>query len=83
MNITKIVVVLYIHKENRKIDIEIPVDITASELIVGLNTAYKLGMDTSNLSHCYLKTENPIALLKGNKQLYEYGLRNGTIINYV
>ena len=29
-----------------------------------------------------LKSENPIALLKGNKSLSEFGLRNGSIINY-
>ncbi len=79
----RIIAVLYLHRENRKIDIDIPLDISANELIIGLNSAYDLGMDISDLSKCCLKTENPIAFLRGNKKLAEYGLRNGTVINYV
>ena len=47
-----------------------------------LNEAYKLEIDTSNIKNCYLKSENPIALLRGNKTLAEYGIRNGTLINF-
>ena len=79
----RIIAVLYLHRENSKIDIDIPLDISANELIIGLNSAYDLGMDISDLSKCCLKTENPIAFLRGNKKLAEYGLRNGTVINYV
>ena len=56
---------------------------TANELVIALNQAYGLGIDLSDITKCYLKTENPIALLKGNKTLEEFGLRNGTIINYL
>lgn len=82
MNNDRIVAVLHWHKKGCKMDIDIPLDITANELIVGLNDGLKLGMDISDLSKCHLKTENPIAFLKGNKLLKEYGLRNGTVINY-
>lgn len=78
----RIVAILYWHKKGTKVDIEIPLDITANELMIGLNEGFKLGIDTSDLSKCYLKSENPIGLLRGNKTLREYGLRNGTIINY-
>lgn len=78
----KIIVILYLHKQNRKIDIEIPLDITANELIIGLTQGFQLEMDLDNLSKCFLKTENPIALLRGNHKLSEYDLRNGTVINY-
>ncbi len=61
-------------------DIEVPLDITANELIIGLNNAYKLGMYTDDIYPCYLKSENPIALLKGNKTLREFGLHNATLI---
>ncbi|MCL1976209.1 MAG: EsaB/YukD family protein [Firmicutes bacterium] len=76
-----IVAVLYIHKTNQKIDIEIPLNISANELLTGLNIAFDLGVDPDDISQRFLKTENPIALLKGNKTLAEYKLRHGTIIN--
>ena len=70
------------HKENRHMDINIPFDISANDLIVALNQALKLGMDTDDISQCHLKTENPIALLRGSKTLRDFRLREGTIINY-
>lgn len=68
--------------KHEDIDLEIPLDISANELVAALNAAYELGIDTSDMKNCYLKTENPIALLKGNRTLSEFGLRNGSIINY-
>lgn len=69
-------------KLNTDVDIEIPLNITANELIVGLNVAYNLGIDMSDIKNCYLKAENPIALLRGNKTLAQFGIHNGSIINY-
>lgn len=69
-------------KRNIEVDIETPLDITANEFVIGLTTAYDLHIDTSDIKQCYLRAENPIALLKGNKLLSEFGVRNGTIINY-
>lgn len=63
-------------------DIEIPLYITANELVVALNEAYDLKIDTSNVKNCYLKAEKPIALLRGNKTLEEFGVRNGTVIYF-
>jgi len=60
----------------------VPLDISANDLVVALNSAYDLNIDVSDVKHCYMKTESPIALLKGNKLLSEYGVRNGTIINF-
>lgn len=82
MDQERIIILLEIHQRNEQYDVEIPTDITANELIVGLNDAFHLGMDTSDTSKSYLKTENPIALLRGNKLLREYGLHTGSIINY-
>lgn len=76
------IIVLKIPKQNVVADLEIPLDISANELVLALNMAYDLGIDTSNIKDCYLKAENPIALLKGNKTLSEFGLRNGSVINY-
>ncbi len=76
------IVILNLLKRNFTADLEIPLGISANELVIALNTAYELGIDTSDIKNCYLKSENPIALLKGNKTLLEFGLRNGSIINY-
>lgn len=80
MDTNRVVVVLYIHKEDKKNDIDIPLDITANELIIGLDNAFNLGM--TNIEEYCLKIENPIALVKGNRTLRDFGFRNGTIINY-
>lgn len=69
-------------KRNVVKDIEIPLYITANELVVALNEAYNLKIDTNNVKNCYLKAEKPIALLRGNKTLAEFGVRNGTVIYF-
>lgn len=76
------VVVLHLHRQNKKHDIEVPLDITANELIMALNTAYQLGINFEGGERPYLKTENPIAFLQGDTLLREYRIRNGTVINY-
>ena len=76
------IIILNTKKRNFNVDLEVPLDISANDLVNALNTAYELGIDTSDIKNCYLKAENPIALLKGNKTLAEFGLRNGSIINF-
>ena len=61
-------------------ELELPVNITANELITALNQIYSLSMDSENIFQYYLKADNPKALLRGNKTLQEYGIRNGTEI---
>lgn len=78
----RIVVTLNLMKKGEMHDIEVPVDITANELLIALNQGYELGIDLKDITQCFLKTENPIALLKGNKTLSDYKLHNGTVINY-
>lgn len=63
-------------------EIEIPLDITANDLAFALNDAFILEMDTDNIFKCYLISENPIAFLRGNKTLAEYGIHNGSVIIY-
>ncbi len=62
-------------------DIEIPLSITVSEMLVALNKIYGLNIDIDNMANCYIKSEFPIALIRGGKPLESYGVRNGTIIN--
>ena len=67
---------------NRTVDIDIPTEITVRELLIGLNEAYDLNVDVSDVKQCYLKSENPICLLSGNKTIKEFGLHDGSIIYY-
>lgn len=76
------IVIFNILNRGVTVDLEVPLYITANELVLALDSAYDLQIDTSDIKNCYLKTERPIALLKGNKTLSEFGIRNGTIIYY-
>ena len=76
------IVIFRIEKQNQTVDLEVPLFITANELVMALNSAYDLQIDTSDIKNCYLKAERPIALLRGNKTLEEFGVRNGTVIYY-
>ena len=78
----KAVVVFKIMKRKKEYDLEIPLDISANDLVAALNTAFNLGIDTGYIKNCYFQAERPIALLKGNKSLAEFGVRNGTIIYF-
>lgn len=69
-------------KNKRETDLDIPITMSANELVIALNEAYDLEIDISDIKKCYLQAENPIALLRGNKTLAEFGLRNGSIIYY-
>lgn len=80
MNREKAIVIFKILNRNRSFDLEVPLNISANDLVLALNSAYDLGIDTANIKNCYLKAERPIALLKGNKSLEDFGVRNGTII---
>ena len=80
-NMNEKAIVEFINKnDNRKTELEIPINITANDLIIALNKAFNLEMDIENIFNCYLVAENPIAFLHGNKELSEYGIRNGTKI---
>lgn len=82
MDNKKAIVVLYLHKQNKCVDLELPLYITANELFHAINEAFRLGEDETQLRNCYLQAENPIALLKGNRTLEEFGIRNASIIHY-
>lgn len=80
----KQVAIIVFEIENRQEyhDIEVKLDITANELVHSLNVAYQLGINEEDITQVYLKAENPIALLKGNKTLEEFGVHNATKIIY-
>lgn len=76
------IIIFNITKRSFCTDLEIPLHISVNELVSALNEAYELGIDTSNAKSCYLKAENPIALLRGDKTLSEFGVRNGTVVYF-
>lgn len=78
----KAAVIFIMEEKGLEKDLEIPLDITAGDLVTALNKAYDLGIDTSDIKNCYLKTEHPTAFLKGNVKLSDLGVRNGTVIRY-
>ena len=67
-------------KKGESFDLEVPTTITANELLHSLNQGLQLGLNLSNSSQCYLTSENPIALLKGDVVLEEFGIHDGTKI---
>lgn len=77
-----LIVIFENKKINKEIDIEIPLHITADELIRSLNYALQLGINTDDIEKCFLRTENPIALLRGDKLIKDYHLHTGTKICY-
>ena len=82
MNKDKAIVIFNNIKTNTNVDLEIPLSISANELVEALNLAFDLGIDISDIKKCYLKAENPIAFLKGKKTLAEFGIRDGSVINF-
>lgn len=58
--------------ENNVEDFEVPLNITANELIFALKQRYNIDD--------FLSSENPIALIKGESTLEEIGIRDGSII---
>lgn len=76
------ILIFNITKRDFTTDLEVPLDISANELVAALNEAYSLGIDLSDIKNCYLKAERPIALLRGNKTLAEFGIRNGSVIYF-
>ncbi len=82
MDRDKAIVIFRIPSHKQEVDVEIPLSITANELVLALNSAYNLGIDTNDIQNCYLTAENPIVLLRGNRTLADFGVRNGTVIEY-
>ena len=75
-------VIMIFEHEGRQVDIEAPLSITANELIFGLNSGFGLNLDLSDPDNYFMRAENPIALVKGEKTLDELGLRNGSRIYF-
>ncbi|MBQ4221056.1 Uncharacterized ubiquitin-like protein YukD [Butyrivibrio hungatei] len=77
-----IIVLFRNSKNNKEIDLEVPGNLTANELIYGLNESFNLGINMDKPKQCFLRADYPKALIRGEKTLEELGIRNGTIIYY-
>lgn len=78
-------VVIFRRKMEEKIvdvDIEVPLDITVNEFITALNQAYELKIDMEDMSQCYLRCERPMVLLRGDRTLREFGVRDAMLIHF-
>ena len=40
-----ITIVLYFHRLRKQVDLQVPVNITATEFVIGINKAYNLGIN--------------------------------------
>lgn len=76
-------VVIFVNNENGdEVDLEIPLYITADELIKALNYSMQLNIDMENIEKCFLRTENPIGILRGDRLLADFHIHTGTKICY-
>ena len=80
MSVNKAIIMVNMIKTGDSYDLEVPVDISANELCEALFQKY-LPEQYGDMQQYYLKAERPIALLRGERTLREYGIRNGSIIN--
>lgn len=80
MALNSAIVTINLTESGHSYDLEVPLDISASELCGALFQKF-LPEQHGDIQQYYLKTERPIALLRGERTLREYGLRDGSIIN--
>ncbi len=65
-----------------KRELEVPLDISADDMIEAISQAFQLPKVSQEGTEGYLIGENPIAFLHGRKTLREYGIHNGSILIY-
>ena len=63
-------------KDGKKADIDVPLDITADQLIDALHE----GLRQTERRPSALRTDNPIAYVTGNQPLSDFGFHHGTEI---
>lgn len=61
-------------------DLEVPLDISADELVLALAAIYQLGFHEQEKR--YLYSERPNAVLSGSKTLRDFGLRDASCVYY-
>ena len=66
-----------------KRDLQIPLHMTADHLVEALNKTYTLNIPIDDETQRYLQAENPVAFLKGDIELQDFGLHDGSVIFFV
>ena len=70
----------FINTSNSSItDIDLPLDITCDEFVKSMNESMQLNIEIPS-NQAYFRSENPIALIQGEKTLGELGLHTGSMI---
>ena len=80
MNNKTAIITVYLHKSSKSVDLEVPLDITANDLCTFIFRKY-IPEQFGDMQRYYLRAERPIALLRGERTLREFGIRNGSVIN--
>ncbi len=80
MNQNSAIITVNIFRQGITHDLEVPLDISANELCAALFQKF-LPEQHGDMKQYYLKAERPSALLRGERTLREYGIRDGSIIN--
>ena len=75
-----VIITINLVRSGKNADLEVPLDISANELCAALFETYLPGL-LSDMRQYYLKMERPIALLRGERTLREYGVRDGAVIH--
>ena len=76
----KALIEFFEEKDGKMRELEIPLDITANDLIRCLDKAYGLHLDVKNIYGCQFVMENPVARLHGDRTLEEFGMRDGSVV---
>lgn len=76
----KAIITVNMVKKSLSYDLEVPLDISANDLCAALFHLL-LPDQKDDMKNYYLKAERPIALLRGERTLREYGIRDGSVIN--
>lgn len=75
-------IIFIVPSKNIYVELEVPLYISANEFVLAMNEAYHLGINVNDTKRLFFKAEYPIALIKGNKKLADFGVRNATRIYY-
>lgn len=80
MSQDRAIITVNLIKQGTSQDLEVPLDISANELCEALFHHYFPEYE-GDAEQFFLRSERPIALLRGEKALREYGIRDGSVIN--
>lgn len=75
-----VIVTLCTSEKQQITDLAVPLDLSAAEFLKILNQVYRLGINLSEEAGCYLRAEEPLALLRGDVTLEHAGIHTGSFI---